>query len=202
MPDGTNTIFFIANQEVPRDRKPTYARLLVSIQPQKKETHRTQLTAGGNLIEYPDNVSTPTADLTTAKILLNVSTPNATFIVLDLKDFYLNTDMQRYEYTRLPIALIPQEIINQYNLLPLVQDGYIYMEIHKGMYGLPQAGILGNKKLTKHLEPYGYVPTKHTPGLWHHRTRPITFSLVVNNFGIKYTNKDDANHLIAALEAE
>lgn len=204
MPDGSNTIFFIAKQAVPQDRKPTYGRLVVSIRPQKKETHRTRLTVGGNLIEYPDNVSTPTADLTTAKILLNsvVSTPNAKFIVLDLKDFYLNTEMKRYEYMRMPITLIPKEIIDQYNLLPLVHDGYIYMEIRKGMYGLPQAGILANKKLTKHLEPYGYVPTKHTPGLWQHQTRPITFSLVVDDFGIKYTNTADANHLIAALKAE
>ena len=135
MPDGSNTVFFIAKQAVPQDRKPTYGRLVVSIRPQKKETHRTQLTVGGNLIEYPDNVSTSTADLTTAKILLNsvVSTPNAKFIVSDLKDFYLNTEMKRYEYMRMPITLIPKEIIDQYNLLPLVHDGYIYMEICKGM---------------------------------------------------------------------
>jgi hypothetical protein len=122
--------------------------------------------------------------------------------VLDLKDFYLNTKTKRCKYMQLPITLIPQEIINQYNLLPLAHNGYIYMEICKGMYSLPQAGILANKKLTKHLVPHGYVLTKHTAGLWQHRTRPITFLLVVNNFGIKYTNKADANHLIAALKAE
>jgi hypothetical protein len=108
-------------------------------------------------IHYPDNVSTPTADLTTAKVLLNsvVSAPQAKFIVTDIKDFYLSTKMKRYKYMRLPLTVIPPVIIVQYNLLPLVHDGYVYMEIRKGMYGLPQTGILANKKLTKHLAPYG-----------------------------------------------
>jgi hypothetical protein len=123
---------------------------------------------GENLINYPNNVSKPTADLTTAKLLLNsvVSTPQAKFIVTDIKDFYLNTEMSHYEYMRLPLTLIPTEIIVQYKLLPLVHEGYVHMEIRKGIYRLPQAGILANKKLSIHLEPYGYVPTKNTPGLW------------------------------------
>jgi hypothetical protein len=74
---------------------------------------------------------------------------------MDIKDFYLNTKMEHYEYMRLPLTVIPPEIIVQYNLLPLVHNGYTYMEIRKGMYGLPQAGILANKKLTKHLAPDG-----------------------------------------------
>jgi hypothetical protein len=49
------------------------------------------------------------------------------------------------------------------------------------------------------LAPHGYCPVPLTPSLWHHDTRDLTFSLVVNDFGIKYTNKADANHLIAAL---
>ena len=55
----------------------------------------------------------------------------------DVKDFYLNTPMPTYEYMRLPIQIIPDEIISQYNLLPLVDNEYVYMEIRKGMYGLP-----------------------------------------------------------------
>jgi hypothetical protein len=139
MPTGTNTIFFIPKKAVPTDRKVTYGRICVNIRPQKTEPHRTRLTVGGNLIEYPDDVSTPTADLTTAKLLFNsvISTPGAKFLTADIKDFYLNTEMARYEYMRLAIHLIPQEIIDQYDLLPLVDDGYIYMEIRKGMYGLP-----------------------------------------------------------------
>jgi hypothetical protein len=50
---------------------------------------------------------------------------------------------------RLPINIIPDEIVLQCNLRTLVHNGYVYMKIRKGMYGLPQAGILANKLLTK-----------------------------------------------------
>jgi hypothetical protein len=80
---------------VPADRKVTYGRIVATIRPQKSETHRVRLTVGGNLIDYPGNVSTPTADMTTAKILFNsvISTPDARFMCTDVKDFYLNTPM-------------------------------------------------------------------------------------------------------------
>jgi hypothetical protein len=183
---------------------PTYGRIVVSVRPQKAEKFRTRLTVGGNLINYPFEVSTPTADLTTAKLLFNsvISTPGAKFLVTDIKDFYLNTEMDRFEYMRLPIAVIPPEIIAQYKLQALVSNGYVNIEIRKGMYGLPQAGKLANQQLTTHLGKYGYKPTANTPGLWQHETRPTTFSLVVDDFGIKYMHKDDAKHLIQSLQAK
>jgi hypothetical protein len=52
--------------------------------------------------------------------------------------------MDSFEYMRIPTKLIPHEIIDQYNLLPLVYDGHVYIEVQKGMYGLSQAGILAN----------------------------------------------------------
>ena len=55
---------------------------------------------GGNLIDCPDEVSTKTAGLVTSKIIFNstISTTDAEFMVADIKDFYLNNEMQRYEY--------------------------------------------------------------------------------------------------------
>jgi hypothetical protein len=87
------------------------------------------------LMDYPYDVSTPTVDITTAKIIFNsvVSTPNAKFMGLGIKDYYLNTEMERYKYMQLPIDIIQQEIIDQYQLLPLVYNGYVYIEIRKGM---------------------------------------------------------------------
>ncbi len=70
---------------------------------------------------------------------------------------------------RLPINIIPNKIILQYNLRPVLHNGYVYMEILKGMYGLPQTGILANKVLTKRLAIHGYEPTAHMPGLWQHK---------------------------------
>jgi hypothetical protein len=118
---------------------------------------------------------------------------------IDLKNFYLNTPLDRYEYMRLSIDIIPDKIIDEYNLRPLVSNGYVYIEIRKGMYGLPQAGILANKLLTKRLALHGYAPTAHTHNLWRHKTGPIACTLVVDDFGVKYVGKEDADHLYRVL---
>ena len=201
---GTNTIYFIPHSQIPSDRRKdiTYGRICVDHRPQKTEPNRTRLTVGGNLIEFPGDVSTPTADLTTAKLVINstISTPKAKFLIGDIKFFYLGTPMARYEYMRLAMEIIPEEIIQQYKLRDISHKGFIYMEIHRGMYGLPQAGIIANNLLTKRLEPHGYYQCRHTPGLWKHKWRPIMFSLVVDDFGIKYVGRQHAEHLIWAIE--
>ena len=201
--EGTDTIFFIRRKNIPPKRKITYGRIVVDYRPQKENPNRTRLTVGGDRIDYPYEVATPTADLTTSKLLFNsvLSTANAKFFCADISNFYLNTPLDRYEYMRLPLDIIPEEFRRKYNLDSMVEiDGYVYMEIRKGMYGLPQAGILANKLLTKRLKVFGYSPCKHTPGLWKHDWRPIQFSLVVDDFGIKYVGREHAEHLIAALK--
>jgi EAL domain-containing protein (putative c-di-GMP-specific phosphodiesterase class I) len=74
-------------------------------------------------------------------------------------------------------------------------NGYAYVEICKGMYGLKQAGKLANDQLIIHLAQYGYHQTAQTAGLWCHETRPIQFTLVVDDFGIQYKNQADWNNL-------
>jgi hypothetical protein len=78
-------------------------------------------------------------------------------------------------------------------------NGWVYLEIRKGMYGLKQAGLLANQLLPKWLKPFGYNPARHTPGLWLQNTKPAAFSLVVDDFYVKYVTKSDANHLRDAL---
>lgn len=201
--DGTDTIFFIPHSSVPPDRTVTYGRIVCDYRPQKSEPERTRLTVGGNLIDYPFDVSTDTSDLTTAKLVINstISTPGARQVLIDLKNYYLGTPMDRYEYMRLAIDLLPDEIVQQYHLHDLVHNGFVYVEIRRGMYGLPQAGIIANNQLVKRLAPFGYAPVTHTPGLWRHHTRPILFSLVVDDFGVKYVGKEHAQHLIDTLSS-
>jgi hypothetical protein len=67
------------------------------------------------------------------------------------------------------------------------------------MYGLKQAGLLANQLLQTRLAPFGYYPARHTPGLWLPKTRPISFSLVVDDFAVKYVGKQHADHLRNAL---
>ena len=71
MPSGTNTILFVPKEKVPVGRTVTYGIIVAEIQPQKAETHCTKITVGGNLINFPGDVTMPTADLITAKIIFN-----------------------------------------------------------------------------------------------------------------------------------
>ena len=77
-------------------------------------------------------------------------------MTIDLKDFYLGTPMDQYEYMRIPCSVIPAEIMDAYNLHDLIHKGAVYVEIRRGMYGLPQAGRLANDQLTTFLAPHGY----------------------------------------------
>jgi hypothetical protein len=120
---------------------------------------------------------------------------------MDVKNFYLNTPMARPEFMRLQLKLIPDEIIAQYNLREKADNkGWVYVRIKLGMYGLPQAGLLANKLLAKRLNHFGYYHCQYTLGLWRHAWRPITFSLVVDDFGIKTVGLTHAKHLKQALE--
>ena len=88
---------------------------------------------------------------------------------------------------RIPLKIIPQEIIDIYDLKALVYyQGWIYMRIEKVMYGLKQAGIIVNQEFVKHMAPFGYHPVKHTPILWVNNRKNIIFSLVADNFYVQY----------------
>ena len=91
--------------------------------------------------------------------------------------------------------MIPEEFMIKYNPYLLVHNGYIYGDIHKGMYGLPQTGRISHDRLPKHLKRHDYLSTPITAGLWHHKTQPINFTLVVDDFGVKYVGRERADHL-------
>jgi hypothetical protein len=151
----------------------------------------------------PGDCGTPTVDIITVKLHLNsiISTKNARYCTIDLKGFYLNTPMDQPEYMRMKISNIPLNFVKAYNLIDLAtNNGTIYIKIQRGMYGLPQAGILAQNLLEKHLNQHGYHQSKVTPGLWKHDWRPLLFTLCVDNFGIKYVGREHANHLAKILE--
>jgi hypothetical protein len=80
---------------------------------------------------------------------------------------------------------MPEDVTAHYKLNKIAtREGYIYCEIQKGMYGLPQAGIIAQQFLEEHLEKNSYCQSKTTPGLWTHNTRPISFSLIVDDFRV------------------
>ena len=135
-------------------------------------------------MEYNGKTSTETASLETIKIHVNstISTKNAKYAAADIGNFYTNSKLESSEYMRIHLSQIPKEIIDEYEVMQYVEsDGYVYVEITGAMYGLAQSGRIANQDLRKHLAKHGYYPTKRTPGLWKHRTRPISFTLVVDD---------------------
>ena len=203
MTEGTETIHFIYVHQLPKGKKATYVKMVVVDKPNREIKERVRMTAGGDQVAYIGDCSTKTANLTTAKCLFNsvVSTPQAKFMTMDIKDFYLNTPMELYEYLRIPVKYIPETIMKQYKLHEKVHKGYVYVEVRKGMYGLPHAGKIANDRLVDHLKAAGFIQAKHTHGLFSHETRKgLLFSLVVDDFGVQYIDRADDDHLADTLK--
>jgi hypothetical protein len=151
---GTDTIVFIRCKDIPNDCKcdVTYARVCVNYYPEKEDPNHIRVTVGGNLLHYPGDSGTPTVDMITVKLHLNsvISTKNAHYCTIALKDFYLITPMDQQEYMRMKISNLPPNFIKSYNLNELApNEGTIYVKIQKGMYGRPQVGILAQNLLEK-----------------------------------------------------
>jgi hypothetical protein len=158
---------------------------------------------GGDRINYPGKVATPTAKMLLAKMLFNsmISTKGVRFMTMDIPNFYLMTPLHWPEFIRIKLSDIPDEIMDKCKLKEkATKIGSIYMRAKHGMYGLPQAGLLANKLFKKILNKHGYWQSKLVPGLRKHDTRPIQFTMVVDIFGMKYVGKEHAQHHKNALE--
>ena len=164
---------------------------------------RVRGTAGGDRLNVPYDVSARTAALETVKLVIHsVVSSNKQWRTLDIADFYLGTPLpaSRYEYLRISLKMIPEEIMRRYHLYGMEHSCFIYFEIRKCMYGLPQAGRLSQVRLVEHLARHGYKQCRNTPCLFKHHTRDIMFTLVVDDFGVRYGSQDDIDHLENTLK--
>jgi hypothetical protein len=158
------------------------------VRPEKEEINRVRITVGGNLLDYLGEISTEAASIETTKLLINsvLSTPGARLGTIDISNFYIQNYLIDYQYMRVHISMIPQEIIDEYNLTDIMEaDGWCYVKIRKAMYGLEESGFIANQELKAILAKQGYIPSKFIPSLFTHKTRSIAFSLVVDDFGVK-----------------
>ena len=138
----TNTIKFIIKKDVPivKRKDVKYGSFVCNARNEKSEKNRTRFVVGGNRINYPSEVETPTADMLVAKLLFNsvVSTRNAKFMTMDISNFYLMTPLKRPEYILISIKKIPDKITNKSKLRDIAdKNGLVYIEANRGMYRLP-----------------------------------------------------------------
>jgi hypothetical protein len=106
---GTDTCFFVELTHIPKDRQITYGKIVCDYKPHKKEKERVRLTVGGDRLDYSGDVATSTADITTFKILINItlSTADAAMMMMDIKNYYLGTPLPQFEYMKIVVVLIP-----------------------------------------------------------------------------------------------
>ena len=102
---------------------------------------------------------------------------------------------------KLPLDIISEEIIQKHNLRKLSHKGLVYMDIQKWMYRLPQSIEVANDKLKINMAKFGYYPEPISLGLWRHRKSPLQFSLVLDDFGVKYEHQEEITHLLDALKS-
>ena len=161
------------------------------------DTYRIRLTVGGDKLTYNGDPISPALSLLDLKIHLDSVISDARkyghYLTADIINYYLNNPMKNYQYMQIHLKEIPHEVVVEYYLLPISNlSGYVYIEIREGMYGLKKSGIIAYKRLFRNLQPHGYAPVAHTPGLWTQATLPITFTLTVDDFGIKFFAAEDA----------
>ena len=197
----SKTGIFIHRSAMPRDRKAAYYNPQLKIKVKSGVIqYRVRGTIGGDQVHYPGATTAYTAALETIRILLNaVVSEDAEFMTADIKDFYLGTPLDRTEYMRINLKHIPRNIQLRYSLDLLAHDGHVIMEIHKGIYGLPQAGKLAQDRLIAHLAKNGYHQCINTPCLFIHENNGVAFTLVVDDFLIKYPSRSAAEHLLNVL---
>eukprot|EP00804_Cyclotella_cryptica_P015114 CCRYP_000674-RB/>CCRYP_000674-RB protein AED:0.41 eAED:0.41 QI:0/0/0/1/0/0/2/0/242 len=111
-------------------------------------------------------------------------------MTINIKDFYLNTPMVCPKYIHLKVSDISDHIIALYNLDNITTtDGDI----------LPQTGIIAQQLLKKSFAIKGYQQSTITPGFWKHDWRPISFTISVDDFGVKCVSIKHTHHLLQTL---
>jgi hypothetical protein len=157
-------------------------------------------TAGGDRINYDGHTKANTADLSTVKILLqSVVSDNAQFMTLDIKDFYLMTPLPRLEYIRVPLRFLSPLILDKHNLHTYIHNNSNLMEVNKSMYGFPHAGRIVQDVLIERLAKHGYHQTG-TTCIFRHVTNGVAFTLVVDDFGVKFKETAAADDLVRCLQ--
>ena len=205
--EETGTLEFIDPDQKEPGRTASYMSMAASLKPDSAgdlTVPRVRGAYGGNVTDYTGPRSANTASHAAVKTLLNaiVSDPKAQCMTADAKDFYLMTDLDKFEYMWIERGQIPERTFLKYGLesRKTSSKGQYMVRVKKGMYGLPHAGRIAAIKVTALLATAGYHECRHNKMVFRHETRDVTFTLVVDDFLVKYSERADAEHLIETLE--
>ena len=164
---------------------------------------RVRLVIGGDQLIYTGPTAAQTAALEDIRIELNTAVSEGAYLMTaDIQDYYLGTPLpeDETEFMRIPLKHTPQATQNKYDLAKLAHNGSVIMRIDKTIYGLKQSGILSQYRLVEHLTQHSYKRCHFTPCLFKHESNGVTFTLVVDDFLIKYHTQAAADHLTDTLK--
>jgi hypothetical protein len=192
---------FINPLSKPRDRLASYYNPQCQIKVKEgKQVYRVRGTYGGNRTDYKGDTAAWTADLETVKVLLNaVVSEDSNWMTIDIKDFYLGTPMDREEYMWLDRSQITDSILQTHSDSIHFINNRAMVKIVKGIYGLPHAGKIAQARLIALLNEHGFHQSANTACLFTHSTRNIAFTLVVDDFGVKFKHNSDSEYLLSTL---
>ena len=207
--DKYNTFRLINFADIPAAKKPFISYYNPQCKTKMKadgKHYRVRGTYGGNRTSsYNGITASYQAAMSTVKLLLNknISIDDSRWMTMDVTDMYLHSRLpdDQYEYMVLSLDEIPQEIIDTYNITDFVSPGdtKVYVEVTGALYGMKQAGYLANKDIVEHLANNGYTQLPNTPCLFRHHTDDIEFSLITDDFGVRYGNKAAADKLLEVM---
>ena len=198
---GTGTLIPVHNPS----QSPTYYNRVVREKLKGDAIERrVRGTAGGDRITFPCSVSSSTASLTCFKMLLNdIVSSDSFFGSADATDFYLGADLPDPQSLKIYCDTFDTATLLALGFTPFLKKEpsgktYVYCDILRTMPGLAISGLLSQLRLLAQLYSHDFIQTA-TPCLFRHRTRDITFCLVVDDFAIRYKNLDDLQYFTACL---
>ena len=206
---STSTIRPIFKSDKPADKTATYYN------PQVKEKLdsvgnkklRTRGTLGGDRCNYDGPTSSPVADISVIKTHIHSVVSDrrnhrtdTRYVNIDIKDFYLGSKLDQPDFVSIAVKDIPEETMLEFDLQQYVSNDAVLFQVDGTMYGHPVAGRIANADLVAHLAAHGYIQDPNIPCLFTHSTNRVSFTLVVDDFGIKYTGKASLDDLIRVLE--
>lgn len=158
---------------------------------------RVRGTFGGNNLDYPFPTTSPVADRT----LINIHQQSVLadrkrtgedwrYMCADFKDYYLGSKLPRSEWLRISTKYMNEELLIE--LQKYVVAGTVLFEVVGSMYGHPAAGLIAYTDLVTHLAAHGYYQSRLIPCLFMNQDKSITFTLVVDDIGIKYKHNAGA----------
>jgi hypothetical protein len=195
------TLVFIDSRTKPRSRLASYYNPQVKVKMKAGAlVRRVRGTYGGDLSDYVGETAAYTSDLQTFKILLNATvSEDASLMTADIKDFYLGSALTKPEYMWIHRSMIPPDIQQKFSASIVWHKDRAMVRVDNSIYGLPQAGRIAQLKLTDLLSRNGYRQAANTPCLFIHESRRIAFTLVVDDFAVKYAAREDVDHLLSVI---